>query len=143
MVYKKIFLLILVVSVSQQLFSMDKTPEEQYLDAYKQNSIELLKNCLVEHPDLDINQLEKNHKISTLLRICGPTCSIYTQSAQTIAYKYALAQLLFTKKVSINPKNKQGETPLHLACSIEQNGYINLTKLLIQNGANTTIQNKA
>ena len=43
------------------------------------------------------------------------------------------------KKLNINKKNKNGDTPLHLAI---QKGDYDIIKLLLDNGANIKIKNK-
>ena len=47
--------------------------------------------------------------------------------------------ILLKKKLNINKKNKNGDTPLHLAV---QRGDYDIIQLLLDNGADITIKNK-
>ena len=53
------------------------------------------------------------------------------------SYKFVL--YFINKKLNVNRKNKNGETPLHLAIKI---GVFDIIKLLLENGANIKLKNK-
>eukprot|EP01136_Pigoraptor_vietnamica_P012301 Opistho-1_new@52082 len=104
------------------------TGSERILAAAKRDHVDMLKEVLAEAPgSFDVNAVDGIGW--SALHYCG-----YFDSAEVAA--------LLLEQPGINPniKNRQWETPLHVAAS---NGCVQIVRLLIEHGANPSAVTKA